>query len=264
MRRVRAKVCLGAASVALGGIVVSGCASTVNGHGSGQPSSSSSSSSVSSSPVSSSSSAPSQSCAGAHYCDDFSNASSGWPSEQETHYYADYDTFLGGTYHMGERVQRTVWENAPVKVTSISADYGVTASVDATAGPNMAHDSSAGLVCWEHDTQDGQSASAFLFEVDATVAEVGVWSDKDGEYTSISKKNTTLFSYSSTNHLTIGCAKSGTQAHLTMSVNGQSVLDTTYAAGGASAPWKVGDGVGLVAGGKGSDIFYDNFGVNPA
>jgi hypothetical protein len=257
-------------ALAVAAVLLTGCASTVNGTGSGGPSAVSSGSSGSfgsSGPPSSSlppsSSAPAGNCGGAQFCDEFSDSKSGWPSEQEPHFYADYDTYLGGSYHMGERADRTVWEDAPVKVSSLAPDFGIRATVDATPGPTMPHDTWAGFVCWEHTAQDGESASAFLFEVDGTTAEVGVWSDRDGVYTSIQSKDTTVFVFGGTaNHLGISCTKSGTAAHLTMSVNGQDLLDATYATG--HVPWKVGDGVGLVAGGKGSDIFYDNFGVSPA
>jgi hypothetical protein len=247
-------------------VVLTGCAaSTVDGIGTRGSVSQSSSSSIPTpdGTPDSSSSAPPGSCHAAAYCDDFSDTGSGWDVDQQPHYYAGYDPYQGGTYHMGERTDFTVWEDAPTKVSTISPSYGITAQVQAIPGPNMAHDSFAGMLCWQHTAKDGNSAAGFLFEVSGSKAELGVWSDKDGSYTALEDETTSAFTFDGTDDLSITCMLNGTSAVLSMMVNGQTVLHTTYPASGG-VPWEVADGVGLVAGGKGSDVFYDNFAVNPA
>jgi hypothetical protein len=257
--------------------LVAGCASTVDGVGSGSGSSvqsapgpgslpGSGAGSGSGSASSSGSSAPGGCAGGAAFCDDFSDPKSGWPVEQKPHFYAGYDTYRGGTYHMGERFAASLSEEAPVRVSSFAPDYGVQADVDVFAGPNMDHSTSAGLTCWQHAAGNDNS-SAFVFEISGTDAQLFLWNDTDGTVLDIAKKDTTAFQFNGTvNHITISCTRQGSgvtaPAQLSMVVNGQTMFQETYSA--SVGPWKVGDSVGLVAGGRGSDLFYDNFSLRAA
>ena len=265
------------ATLAVAALVLAGCASTVSGHGSGGSASSASSgfpsSSASSSLGSASSSSASggggpQSCSSAAYCDDFSNASSGWPVDNKPHFYANYDTYLGGTYRIGERNDATVSEDAPAKASSISADFSVRLDVDAVLGQHMAKTNAAGMVCWEHTAKDQTSSSAFLFTISGDTAEVGLWDNTDGTYHVIQSKASAVLRFDgSVNHITITCKQdtsTGTpRADLSMTVNGQPSLQAGYASNATNFPWTIGDGIGVVASGNGADIFYDNFGASP-
>ena len=254
-------------------VTLAGCASTVAGHGSGGSASSASTSSGGSSSGSSASSSASaaggpQSCSSAAYCDDFSNTSSGWPVDNEPHFYARYDTYLGGTYRLGERNDATISEDAPAKASSISASFSVKLDVDAVLGNHMQMSSAAGMVCWEHTAKYTSSSSAFLFTISGDTAEVGLWDNTDGTYHAIlSKASTALHFDGSVNHISVTCKQdtsTGTpQAVLSMTVNGQPSLQTSYASNATNFPWVIGDGIGVVASGNGADVFYDNFGVTP-
>jgi hypothetical protein len=56
-----------------------------------------------------------------------------------------------------------------------------------------------------------------------------------------------------------GSTGGGAEAQLSLSVNGTPVVHTTLAKSVRTFAWDVGDQVGLLASGAGSDVFYDNF-----
>jgi hypothetical protein len=169
---------------------------------------------------------------------------------------------------MGERFNAVISEDAPRKISTVAPNYGIRADVDATLSPSMTAGTGGGMTCWEHETTDGKAYSAFIFEVTNASAELYLWRDTDGKYVSIQKNPTSALHTDGVNHLSITCTQqqsgSGPQATLAMSVNGQEVLRAVYGTGGASSPWKVGDGAGIIASGRGSDLFYDNFALRPA
>jgi len=260
------------ATIAVVGLTLAGCTSAMTGHGShgsasvGFPSSGGSSGGNSSS--GSGTPGGPQSCSGDAYCDDFSNPKSGWDEDNKPHFYANYDTYLGGTYRIGERNDATISEDAPAKASSISSKYSVQLDVDAVPGNHMQPSNAAGLVCWEHSAKDGSSSSAFLFTISGDTAEVGLWDNTDGTYHAISSQASTALKFDgSVNHISATCKQdnsTGTpQAVLSMSVNGQLAVQASYASNTSNFPWTVGDGIGVVASGNGADVFYDNFGARP-
>jgi hypothetical protein len=259
-------------------VLLAGCASVTSGEGTAVPASTGSApsssarpsaSSVSLSPPGASASVPSSSsatndCGGADYCDDFSDASSGWPVENEANYYANYDNYLGGTYRMGERTTNGKTQLAPVDITTLSNDYSVQIDVDAVLGNKAPANSYLGLVCWDHDASGGTEAG-FLFFVTADEVDVTLLPDSGGKPQTLNENQGGNFvkPYPAKNHLTATCLQKesggGTSADLTLAVNGATVLHEQYAKSVKNFSWSPGSHVGLLVAGKKSDVFYDNF-----
>ena len=256
-------------------LVLAGCATTLSGHPSHSPSvvpptstgGSSSTGDFPSGTSASSGTAPTDCVPGADYCDTFGDPSSGWPVDNPSHYYADYDNFNGGSYRMGERTNAAISEDAPFDVTDVAKDYSVQLDVDAVLGQGFGGSNEIGFVCWEHPIEGGGgTTSAFLLEISESTATVGLWDAADGKYHEITSAAATgALNPTATNHLTGLClqdASNGTpQAQLSLSVNGTSVVSANYAKSVSTYDWDVGEQVGLLAIGEGSDVFYDNFAI---
>lgn len=201
----------------------------------------------------------------AGYCDTFDGVGPGWAVENEPHFFAGYSTYLGGTYRVGERVGAIVSEPAPADVAAISTGYGIRLDVDAVPDATMPAGASFGLSCWEHPARDARNVAAFVFLVSATTTRIGRWSDIDGAYHDIVTAPTpggpTIGGRA--NHVTATCVRSrsgaAAVARLAISVNGVRAAATTYAGHGGADGWSVGRHVGLLAAGRGADVFYDNF-----
>lgn len=255
--------------------VLTACSSSVTGKGTTVPSSPASSpiasssapaSGFPSSPAASSGGTAGGSCASdADYCDDFTSQSTGWPVENKAHYFAGYDPYLGGTYRVGERTDATVSETAPFDVTKISSDYSVQVDVDAVLGTAMPSGTGMGISCWEHEAKDGQSTSAFVFLVTDAETSIGLWSEADGAYHDIVTNKTPglLKTAGAPNHVTATCIQGtsggSAEAHLGIAINGTDAATATYAKSVKNYEWGVGSHVGVLASGKDSDVFYDNF-----
>jgi hypothetical protein len=221
----------------------------------------------SSTPEETSSSAAGDGCVtDADYCDTFDDPSSGWPETNPAHYYAHYDTYLGGTYRMGERTDAAISQDAPYDVTDAANDYSVQVDVDATPGDGFGGNNRIGIVCWEHKIEGGDgTTSAFLLQLTETEAIIGLWDGADGSYHELKSVPARALDTSETNHLTAQClqgTKDGqAQAQLSLTANGTEVASLAYAKSLANYDWSVGESVGLLVIGAGSDVFYDNFAV---
>lgn len=203
----------------------------------------------------------------ADYCDAFDDKSSGWPQTNPSHYYANYDSFQGGTYRMGERTDAAISQDAPYDVTDAANDYSVQVDVDATPGDGFGGNNRVGIVCWEREIEGGGgTTSAFLLQLSETEAIIGLWDGTDGSYQQLkSVPAVSALNPSATNHLTAQCLQGtengSAQAQLSLSVNGAEVVSVNYAKSSANYDWNVGKHVGLLVVGAGSDVFYDNFAV---
>jgi hypothetical protein len=207
----------------------------------------------------------------ADYCDTFSDPNSGWPRANPSHFYADYDPYLGGSYRMGERTDAAISEDAPYDITDAANDYSVRVDVDATPGDGFGGNNQLGITCWEHEIEEGGdgTTSAFLLQLSGTAAMIGLWDGADGSYQLLkSVPARTVLDTSATNHLTAQCiqgtASGSTHAQLSLAVNGAEVISISYAKSIANYDWSVGARVGLLAVGEGSDVFYDNFAITGA
>jgi hypothetical protein len=254
-------------------LTIAGCSSTISGHPSqGTPvtplTSSAGTNTTPDFPTSSTISGAAPGCvAAADYCDTFDNPGSGWPAENPSHYFARYDSYNGGSYQMGERTDAALSEDAPYNVTDAAKDHSVQVDVDAAIGQNFGATNEIGIVCWEHPIEGGGgTTSAFLLELSETEATIGLWDGTDGSYHEItSAAAPNALSPTGWTHLTglclLGTPAGSTQAQLSLTVNAALLVSATYAKSVRTYDWDVGDRVGLLAIGEGSDVFYDNFAV---
>lgn len=201
----------------------------------------------------------------AKYCDQFSDTSSGWPVTNDAHYFAQYDPYEGGTYRLGERRAATITEQAPTDISRVASDYSVQIDVDASPYRTMPLSTSAGIDCWEH--QSNGHTSAFLFFVNPSTVEVGLWDESTGAYHKIASKSDAglVRTDGSPNHLTAACVQAsksgGVTAELGMEINGKVAIVAQYAKSTKNYSWDVAPDVGVLASGKGADVFYDNFAI---
>jgi hypothetical protein len=272
---VRRSLLLFAVGVAAAVTTVSACSSSSPGQGRistshRAPTSSTAPKSPTDFPSTTSSSASSTAAAGtcpakAGYCAQFDGSADGWPVTNQSDYFAQYTSYSGGTYRLGQRSSATEVQQAPVDITKISHDYSVQIDVDAIPYHSMPLSTSAGIDCWEHKS-NGHTA-AFLFFVDPSTVEIGLWDEFNGEYHKIASKSDAglVKTDGSPNHLTVACVQGehhgGVTAELGIKINGKVALVTSYDKSVHNYEWSVGPGVGLLASGKGADVFYDNFAV---
>jgi hypothetical protein len=216
---------------------------------------------------SSGSSAPAGCVRGAAYCDTFDDPASGWQEANPSHFYAKYDRFDGGSYAMGERTNAAISEDAPYDITEAAADYSVQVDVDALPGQTFSAQDELGFACWEHPIEAGGGrTSAFLLELSERKATIGLWDGTDGSYHEItSAVAPDALSGSGWTHLTglclLGTSTGVPEAQLSLSVNGTEVVTANYDKTAADYDWDVGNSVGLLAIGAGSNVYYDNFAV---
>ncbi len=218
-------------------------------------------------PSASPSSSASDCVAGATYCDTFDDKSSGWPTANESHFFYNYDSYLGGTYRIGERTNSTITAAAPVKVPKISQDYSIQIDTDAVVGENSPSSGEFGVYCWDHPTSDGSSDSAFVFFISEDKAKIVLWDNFDGSPHTLTSKNISgLLKSGEANHLTAQCiqgsASGGPEAQLSLQINNQPAVSLDYALSTKNYEWSVGKAdseVGVLAAGEGEDVFYDNF-----
>ncbi len=214
-------------------------------------------------PVSSPSAPSTSGCPNsATICDTFGNKTSGWPVANVEHYFAQYDQFGGGTYRLGERTAATISEDSPVDIATIAADYSVQVDVDATRHVAMPGADDEGISCWEHRTSGG-ATSAFLFFVNTSRVEIGLWDYSDGSFHRLAQKDFTALHTDghTADHLTALCLATGEGAALGIAINGNIILQTTYARSTSNFEWVPAKSVGVLASGKDSDVFYDNFAI---
>ena len=124
-------------------------------------------------------------CAAA-YCDDFSSTKSGWDVGNEKHFYSQYDSYLGGTFRMGERHDAILTVPAPYDITKASSDYSVQVDAEAILGPKSPKDAIYGLSCWNHEAHN-KSTSAFVFSFTRSGAQIVLWDNTDGSTHTLKK-----------------------------------------------------------------------------
>jgi hypothetical protein len=260
------------AMVTAGLLVLAGCATSVNGTGSGSgvpaPSSPaepppSASSSSPSEPPSSSTSTPSNAGCSADFCDDFSSKSSGWDTGNRRHFFSRYAPYMGGTFQMGERHDSILTVPAPYDITKAAHDYSVQLDFQMYVADDSAADSIYGVSCWNHKTSSGDSA-AFLFYITKTGVQIALWDNVDGTEHILKKKSWSdvLLPSPQANTVRVLCLQrtnhGGPVAALGISVNGNELTDL-YAKSTKNYDWATGNGVALLVGLTGSNVFYDNF-----
>ncbi len=194
-------------------------------------------------------------------CFDFSESGSGWAEADEAGYFAKQDAYLDGTFRMTAREAGTWNAAAPVKVTDLANDYGVTIETDAVMGQNFPASAAWGASCWT-GADDAAGLTGFGVYVQPKSATVGVWSD-GGEFKPLKSGDVAkVVKPAEKNHLVLSCrqgtSKGAVEAVIDVELNGSPVVSTSYGKGVQNASWEVGDGVGLLVAGKGGDVFYDD------
>lgn len=224
----------------------------------------------------SSSALPSHCVGGASYCETFTHGAKGWPTTNDRDYYEGWSTYLNGTYRMVQRKEGAASALAPVGTADISQDYSVQVDVDAVLGARTPPAGQFGIVCWQHPTSDGGSDSAFLLFVGQKSAGSVLWDDQDGSGHVVASQavGNGVVKVKGVNHLTAQCIQGVDQqsqsaaAQLSLTVNGQKVVSTTYDKSVANYSWNVTStgngeksGLGVLASGAGEDVFYKNFAI---
>lgn len=259
------KACLGAVALLLAACTST---STFSGRSTTRASSPAPPTVTTASAASTSSSPVASGCVpGADYCDTFDDPDSGWPQQNPPHFYARYASADGGTYAMGERTNAAISEDAPYDIINAATDYSVQLDVDASPGPGFGVRDELGFACWEHPVQPGGSVtSAFLLQLSESKATIGLWDETDGSYHEIrSAAAPGALSPTGWTHLTGRCVLGNNAgsplAELRLAVNGTPVVSASYAKTPTNYDWDIGERVGLLAIGDGSNVYYDNFAV---
>lgn len=203
----------------------------------------------------------------AKYCDDFSDTSSGWPTQNTASGYTQYDPYLGGSYRIGVRSDGTVAQPAPVRLGAVSSTYSVQIDGDVTVGQSSSNATAAGFRCWSGATADGRP-TGFQLTVDGSSAQIGVYSSLSGQLTVIKNVPFTGLRLGTTNSIAVQCVQAnganGVEARLAMRVNGQDAVSASYGKSTQQVSWNPTDQMALVGlGSSGADVFFDNLSVAP-
>lgn len=206
-----------------------------------------------------------QGCPTGHdFCDAFEDSGSGWQVANEENFFSGYDSYAGGTYRVGERGTKTYVSYAPVELFTIASDSSVQVDVDAMLAPQSPESAAFGISCWGHKNQAG-GTGAFLFFVYKDAARIVLWTDTGS---SERLADATLPPLADgPHHLTAQCLQTVPKgerfvhAVMSLKIDGKPAVSVSYAKSLKNHEWSVGQQVGLLAAGKGADVFYDNFAI---
>lgn len=204
--------------------------------------------------------------AGAADCATFTGSAAGWSTINTQEGFANYSTFEGGSYQIGERGQEANVALSPFKVSLVAPDYSIQLDTDVLTDSKTPTTGGPGLVCWSGRTDSGAS-TGFVFTINQRTATIGLWDSIDGSYHKIKTVSAdgVLLYDNQQNHLTATCIQGthdgGASAQLSLEVNGAPVMSAAYDQNEHDYPWKVADGVGVLAVGQQSNLFYDNFAI---
>jgi hypothetical protein len=209
-----------------------------------------------------SSAAPAPACATNARCYAFATSSDGWPDVNDDRHFAVQDPYLDGSYRLGARQSGSWNMAAPVGVSDLSADYSVQVDADATMAQAFPDEAAWGATCWTRPVGEDQIAGFGVYVQPAKVT-IGVFDQFSGAFRPLKSNDAEgLVVPGEKSHLTMTC-RQGTDAGSPVAVvqvelNGKPTVAVTYAKSVKNYSWQVADGVGLLAAGKGADVFYDN------
>jgi hypothetical protein len=206
--------------------------------------------------------APAPKCAANARCYSFATSSEGWPDVNDNDHFASRDPYLDGSYRLGARETGSWSLAAPLKVSDLSSDYAVQVDADATMAKTFPDDAAWGATCWTRPVADGQIAGFGVY-VQPKKVTLGLFDQSTGAFKPLKSIDSGgLVKPGEKSHLTMTChqdTESGaTVAAVKVQINSKPTIAVSYARSVKNYVWQTADGVGLLAAGKGADVFYDN------
>jgi hypothetical protein len=213
-------------------------------------------------------SASESACPAKDRCYDFSDDAEGWPVVNDAQHFAGRDPYLHGSYRIGARESGSWSLSAPVRVSELADDYGVRIETDATLGHEFPATAAWGATCWTRDLGQGRVAG-FAVYVQPDLMTLGIYDEGTGVFRPLARHAVDSASTpGDKSHLTLRCAQStssgGVKASIQAELQDGPTLAVSYARSVKNYAWSPADGVGLLAAGKGADVFYDHVVISPA
>jgi hypothetical protein len=206
--------------------------------------------------------APTPKCATNARCYSFATSPEGWPDVNDSDHFAGRDPYLDGSYRIGARETGSWSLTAPLKISDLSSDYAVQIDTDATMSKTFPDEAAWGATCWTRPIADGQIAGFGVY-VQPKKATIGLFDESSGDFKPLKSTDSDgLVKPGEKSHLTMTCrqdtASGGPAAVVKVQINGKPTVAVSYARSVKNYDWQPADGVGLLAAGKGADVFYDN------
>jgi hypothetical protein len=206
--------------------------------------------------------APTPKCATNARCYSFATSDEGWPDVNDDNHFAGRDPYLDGSYRIGARETGSWSLTAPVKISDISSDYAVQIDTDATMSKTFPDDAAWGATCWTRPVPNGQIAGFGVYVLPKKVS-IGLFDQSSGDFKPLKSAGSDgLVKPGKKSHLTMTChldaTSDGPDAVVNVQINGKPTLAVSYPKSVNNYDWQPADGVGLLAAGKGADVFYDN------
>ena len=209
-----------------------------------------------------SSAAPAPKCAPDARCYDFATSSDGWPDINDDNHFAGRDPYLDGSYRLGARQSGSWSLTAPLKVSDLSSDYAVQIDTDATMAQSFPDDAAWGATCWTRPVAGGQIAGFGVY-VQPKKVTLGLFDQSTGAFKPLKSNDAEgLVKPGEKSHLTMTCRQDtdagSPVAAVKVQLNGKPTIAVSYPRSVKNYAWVTADGIGLLAAGKGADVFYDN------
>ncbi len=206
-------------------------------------------------------------CPATAQCFDFTEDSEGWPEVNDDRHFAGRDTYLDGTYRIGARESGSWSLTAPVAASDLADDYGVQVDADATLGQGFPEEAAWGATCWTRPVGQDRIAG-FAVYVQPERITLGLYDETTGAFKPLKQRDAEgLAKAGEKSHLTLRCRQdtsSGSAvARIDAALNGAPMLSLEYANSVKTHAWQPADGIGLLAAGKGADVFYDHVVLAP-
>ena len=210
---------------------------------------------------------PPPKCATDARCFDFATSADGWPNVNDDNHFAGRDPYLDGSYRLGARQSGSWSLAAPLKVSDLSSDYAVQIDTDATMAQTFPDEAAWGATCWTRPVGAGQIAGFGVY-VQPKKITLGLFDQFTGAFKPLkSDDSASLVKPGEKSHLTMTCRQdtvSGAPvAAVKVQINGKPTIAVSYARSVKNYGWQTADGIGLLAAGKGADVFYDNVVIAP-
>ena len=180
----------------------------------------------------------------------------------DDNHFAGHDPYLDGSYRLGARESGSWSLTAPMKLSDVSSDYSVQVDADATMSQSFPDEAAWGATCWTRPLASGRVAGFGVY-VQPQKITLGVFDQFTGAFKPLKTHDSEgLVKPGEKSHLTMTCredtAADSPAAAVKVQINGKPTIAVTYARSVKNFGWQTADGIGLLAAGKGADVFYDN------